>query len=110
MIRVAVIGSAGLPVVVGDASDPGTVAEAVRDADLVVCALGGDADGCLRATRVLVDALRKRGPRRIIAITGAMVGHPPEELPWLHRAIRAAPRPADTTMTRSAAQVIALVV
>ena len=80
--------AAGLPVVVGDASDPGTVADAVRDADLVVCALGGDADGCLRATRVLVDVLRERGPRRIIAITGAMVGHPPEQLPWLYRAIR----------------------
>jgi putative NADH-flavin reductase len=74
----------GLRVVAGDATDPLTVESAVRGQEAVVCALGpgrtSTEDVCSRSTREIVEAMRRHGVRRLVCVTGAMIGHPRDRL------------------------------
>jgi putative NADH-flavin reductase len=77
--------------VVGDATDPASLCATVEGADLVICALGagagGPADVCSRATELLVPILERDGPRRLVCLTGAMVGHARDRMATLYGAM-----------------------
>lgn len=68
--------------IAGDARDPAAIAQALSGADAVVQALGIPMGRELlagtrlfsEATRILVDAMMKHGPRRLIAVTGFGAG------------------------------------
>ena len=68
-------------VVVGITSDPRAVGEAIRNADTVISALGhhpGDAQPfCAEATARILSAMRTQNVRRILCVTGAMIGEYP---------------------------------
>ncbi len=69
---------------VGDALDPDAVGAAMAGQDAVLSALGPRPDGpqdlCSRAMKLILDAMQARGVRRIVVITGAMIGHPHDRL------------------------------
>ena len=75
----------------GDVLDAEAVARAVIGHDAVVSTLGpragSPADLCARGTRNVVDAMKAGGVRRIVQVTGAMIGHPHTHLGWLYRFI-----------------------
>lgn len=67
----------------GDALDPATVAAAVEGADAVIQALGAPKDPGVvlagttlfsRTTRLLIDTMREKGVRRLVAVTGLGAG------------------------------------
>jgi uncharacterized protein YbjT (DUF2867 family) len=66
----------GLSIVGGDARDVGAVTATLDGTDVAVSALGAtsrdDPKGLSETTRVLLDALKKNGPRRIVAVLSAM--------------------------------------
>jgi putative NADH-flavin reductase len=76
-------------VVIGDPLAPADVARAIEGQDAVLCAIGprptSPHDLCRRATEILLDAMRHAGVRRVVAITGAMVGHPHEHAGLVYR-------------------------
>jgi len=81
----------GVRWIVGDATDRAVLAQLVTGTDGVFCALGprdDSPDACSRATAALVSVLDASGPRRLVVVTGAMIGHPRKRLGLLYRAIR----------------------
>lgn len=64
-----------VPFVVGDATDPASVAAAVRGCDAVISAVGGAKAGNARAVvdaaRALVEGLPEAGVRRLLIVGGA---------------------------------------
>lgn len=77
----------------GSVLDPAVLDRAIEGADAVVIALGpshgGPVDVCSRATAEAIEACRRREVRRLVVLTGAMIGLPPTKLDVLMRAIRA---------------------
>ena len=69
---------------VGDVLDGDAVEAAMAGQDAVLSALGprpnGPADLCSRAMKRILDAMKTCGVRRIVVITGAMIGHPRDHL------------------------------
>jgi putative NADH-flavin reductase len=65
------------------------VERAVAAQEAVLCALGTtkstDAQACSRGTRNIVEAMKRCEVRRLVCVTGAMIGHPRERLGWLYR-------------------------
>jgi putative NADH-flavin reductase len=77
------IHDAGLEKVSGDALDSDTIREALRDINVVIQTLGVDISPRAiferttlfsRSTRILVDAMKAAGVRRLIAVTGLGAG------------------------------------
>jgi putative NADH-flavin reductase len=71
----------GLEKSAGDALDRAAVAQALEDMDAVIQGLGVPAGAALRgttlfsaATRILIDAMRARSVRRLLAVTGLGAG------------------------------------
>jgi putative NADH-flavin reductase len=68
----------GLEVVVADLSSPESLARAIEGSDAVICAFGPtsakEAPFCAALTRHIVEAMGRLGVRRLLCITGAMVG------------------------------------
>ena len=66
----------------GDVLDPVAVEAAITGCDAVFCTLGAkprDPIGlCSEGTRNIVAAMERQGVKRLICVTGCMVGHPPE--------------------------------
>ncbi|MDY7231424.1 NAD(P)-dependent oxidoreductase [Hyalangium rubrum] len=83
-------------VVPGDILDPAAVTQAVAGSDAVLCALGPHRDSpstlCAQGTRNLLRAMESHGVRRLVCITGAMIGHPPKRLGWLYQVMRSSLR------------------
>jgi putative NADH-flavin reductase len=83
------LGGTSARVTEGDALDPASVARAVAGQAAVITTLGPVATSppelCSRATRILVQAMQAHGVRRLVMVTGAMVGHPRERLGLLYR-------------------------
>jgi putative NADH-flavin reductase len=81
-------------VVQGDVLDSAAVSRAVAGKDAVLCALGPGRGSpptlCSEGTRNLVSAMQAQGVRRLVCITGALIGHPQKRLGWLYRRMRAA--------------------
>ncbi len=77
---------ANLHVVRGDIMDGAAVADAMRDQDVVLCALGVPAlnKNTVRAdgTQQIIDAMEKTGVRRLICLTSLGYGDSQEVLPW----------------------------
>lgn len=69
-------------IVTGDLDDRTAIEQAVQGADAVVCAFGPRPPHtdvfCAAATRTIIEAMRHHGVRRLVCITGAMVGAYPE--------------------------------
>jgi uncharacterized protein YbjT (DUF2867 family) len=80
-------------VVQGDVLDAAAVLQAVTGKDAVLCALGPDQGSpptlCSEGTRNLMSAMQAQGVRRLVCITGALIGHPQQRLGWLYRRMRA---------------------
>lgn len=76
----------------GDVLDARAVERAVAGADAVLCALGptknGPAAVCAPGTANILAAMGKHGLRRIICVTGAMIGHDGERLGVALRVMR----------------------
>ena len=81
-------------VVQGDVLEPAVVARAVTGTEAVLCALGPDRDSpstlCSQGTSLLLSAMETQGVRRLVCITGAMIGHPEKRLGWLYKLLRQA--------------------
>lgn len=75
----------------GDVTDSATVAEALRGQQAVLCAVGpvpgGSLDVCSVGTRHILAGMERAGIRRLVCVTGAMVG-PVENLSLVYRLIR----------------------
>ncbi len=65
-----------LSVVQGDVIDPASVDRAMHGQDAVLIALGAGAKGKIRAqgTRVVIEAMRRHGIRRLICLSSLGVG------------------------------------
>lgn len=78
-----------LHVVEGDVLDAEAVSQAVADHDAVLCLIGpvpgSPPNLAQRATTNLLSAMAAHGLRRIVAVTGALVGHPHEKLGLFYR-------------------------
>jgi putative NADH-flavin reductase len=70
-----------LQVLQGDVRNATQVDAAIVGSDAVVSALGAkpkdDADLCTVATQHMIAAMTRHGVRRLVCVTGCMVGHPP---------------------------------
>lgn len=78
-----------LRVFAADVLDAAAVELAVRGQEAVVCCIGprrGDrTDSCSLGTSHIVAAMTVHGVRRLVCVTGAMIGHPPERLiGWIY--------------------------
>lgn len=77
----------------GTSTDPATVRELARGADVAVCLVGpvreSAQDLCSQTATVLVQAASDEGVKRIVLVTGAMIGHPPEHAHGLYRVVPA---------------------
>jgi putative NADH-flavin reductase len=75
----------------GDVLETEAVARAVAGHDAVISTLGpgkGSApDLCSRGTRNIVTAMKAKGVRRLVQVTGAMIGHPKDKLGLVYRMI-----------------------
>jgi putative NADH-flavin reductase len=71
-----------LRVIQGDVRDAVQVQAAIVGSDAVVSALGAkpkdDPNLCSLATEHIIAAMKAQGVRRLVCVTGCMVGHPPE--------------------------------
>jgi len=81
----------GLFQLAGTSTDPGSVRELVRSAEAVICLVGpvreSAPDLCSRTAEALVQAASDEAVRRIVLVTGAMIGHPPEHAHGLYRVV-----------------------
>jgi putative NADH-flavin reductase len=81
----------GVTVVVGSLLDRGDVARTVTGADAVLCAIGprpaSPEPFCAAATRNIIEAMIAQGVRRLVCLTGAMIGDYPH-LSWFMRRMR----------------------
>ena len=70
------------------------VLRAVEGHAAVLSTLGPRADSepdlCSRGTRNIIDAMKTHGVRRLVQVTGAMIGHPHDRLGLVYRMIAAA--------------------
>lgn len=77
----------------GDVLDADAVARAVAGVDAVISTLGprkgSAADLCSRGTRNVVTAMKANGVRRLVQVTGAMIGHPKDKLGLVYGMIAA---------------------
>jgi putative NADH-flavin reductase len=82
---------AGLDVVHGEPERPAHIQQAVRGSDAICCAFGprpGDPRPfCAALTQRIVDAMREAGIRRIVCVTGAMIGELPANVGTALRAM-----------------------
>jgi len=73
----------------GDILDGVAVASAVRGQDAIISTLGPRRDSppelCSRGTQNLLDAMRAHGVRRLVQVTGALIGHPRDRLGLFYR-------------------------
>lgn len=101
-----------LTVVVGDATDPSAVAQTVDEADAIVSTLGharGSPPDLLQTwARRCVQAMRKRGVRRVVVLTGAAVRAPGDQPSLPHRAARALVRLLAPTVLRDSEEMVAI--
>jgi putative NADH-flavin reductase len=101
---------ARVTVVHGNVLDPAAVARAVEGTEAVLCALGPRQDSppslSSQGTRHLLSAMQAHGVRRLVCITGAMIGHPDKRLGWLYRLMRSAFR--DTIQDRQVQEKLIL--
>ena len=71
-----------LRLVQGDVRNSADVDAAVAGSEAVISLLGAkpkdDADLCSKATRHIIASMHAHGVKRLVCITGCMVGHPPE--------------------------------
>ncbi|MBM4363968.1 MAG: NAD(P)H-binding protein [Deltaproteobacteria bacterium] len=78
----------------GDALDAAAVSRAVEGQDAIISTLGPRKDSagdlCSRGTENIIAAMKAHGVRRIVQVTGAMIGHPKDRLGLVYRAIAAA--------------------
>lgn len=75
-----------------------TVDDAVSGADAVIVTLGPSRetpDVCSQSTRLAIDACHRHGVRRLVVVTGAAIGHPPDHLGWWMKAMRSTWRAAN---------------
>jgi putative NADH-flavin reductase len=79
-------------VVQGDVLEPTAVARAVTGTEAVLCALGPHRESppslSSQGTRHLLSAMEAQGVRRLVCVTGAMIGHADKRLGWLYRVMR----------------------
>lgn len=77
---------AGITVIGGNVLDAAAVEETLRGTDAVIVSLGNTADNpdyiVSRGTAVIVEAMQRVGPRRIIAITSIGVGDSKDQVPF----------------------------
>jgi uncharacterized protein YbjT (DUF2867 family) len=92
--RPAVALPAGLDVVRGYPDRHEDVVATVRGVDAVCCVVGPRAEApvpfCAALTRSIVDAMRAEGVRRLVCVTGAMIGELPRNVSAPMRALAAA--------------------
>jgi len=83
----------GLTIVAGDATDAAKVADTVRGADAVLGLLGPkgpSAKGlCATSTRLIVDAMKQHGVRRVVIVSVAGVPMPQDKRDGVAKAIGA---------------------
>ncbi|MBO0931996.1 NAD(P)-dependent oxidoreductase [Fibrella aquatilis] len=74
-----------LQLIVGDALDVSNVQQTVHDTDGVVSCLGqnktSDPDLQTKVTRLIVEAMKQVGIRRLVSLTGGVVGDPANDKP-----------------------------
>ena len=91
----AFVQSPRLDIRVGELLRPEDVSSLVKDSDAVCCVFGQRLPAsevfCAKATRLVLDAMRTHGVRRLICVTGAMVGDYPRNrskaCQWASRAV-----------------------
>jgi putative NADH-flavin reductase len=78
----------------GDALDAEALLRSVTGQDAVVSTLGPRRDSpaglCARGTEYLIRGMKARGVRRLVQVTGAIIGHPRGRLGLVYRLIGAA--------------------
>lgn len=76
--RISSVAPTGVAMIRADFDDAARVAQVVTGADAVCCVFGPRAPYtdvfCARATRAVVEAMRTVGCRRLLCVTGAMIG------------------------------------
>lgn len=82
----------GVEWVEGDVLDPSSVARMATGTEAVLVALGpradSDSDLCSKGTEVVIAACRAFRIERLVVLTGAMIGHPPDKQSVVLRTIR----------------------
>ncbi len=90
LVRRPMADTDGIAVVVGDATRREDIERTITGADAVISLVGPKAgaprDLSSRVSLELLHAARARGPRRVILVTGALVGAP--NLGWFYRGLR----------------------
>jgi putative NADH-flavin reductase len=78
LARISSVTPTGAAVIRGDFADSARVSEVVEVADAVCCVYGPRAPFvdifCASATRAVIAAMRQTGRRRLLCVTGAMIG------------------------------------
>jgi len=73
-----------LTIAKGDVLDQYAVESAITSQDAVPCALGvtgkSPLDVCSRGTRNIVSGMHGNGVKRLVFLTGAIIGHPPTKV------------------------------
>jgi len=81
----------GTTIVKGSLTDPLDVARAITGCEAVICAFGprpGSSDVfCAEATQTIIEAMNAQDVRRLLCLTGAMIGAYPH-LSWFMRSMR----------------------
>jgi len=81
----------GVTWVAGDVRDEDVFDRVLPGHDVVICTLGHVPDSppdlCSTATGRLVAAMARHGVPRLVVVSGAMIGHPRDKLPWSYRLI-----------------------
>jgi putative NADH-flavin reductase len=76
----------GVAIIQGSLTDPETVKRTLQGADAVICAFGPRPHHpdvfCALATRTLIDAMKAQGVRRLVCLTGAMIGEYRRNRTW----------------------------
>jgi putative NADH-flavin reductase len=82
----------GVDWVLGDVLDPSSVARMATGTEAVIVALGPRSDSasdlCSKGTEVVIAACRAFRIDRLVVLTGAMIGHPPDKQSVVLRTIR----------------------
>jgi putative NADH-flavin reductase len=87
------VASQRLSIVRGDVLDPASLSRAALGQDAVLCALGPVKGAppalCSDGTRHLLQAMEAQRVRRLVCVTGAMIGHRRDRLGWMYRLLLA---------------------
>lgn len=93
LTRKSMLERVGVNWIDGDVLDPSAVAQVTTGCKAAIIALGprpnSPPDVCSRGTATVISAARAFRLERIVVITGALIGHPPERLSILYRTMRA---------------------